>query len=145
MKDVKNVAKNAKNQEKKPDMGAIIPIMTSMMGVIPVIQGVMAVENDDFKHPLDPDAETLAYKMQAYLKTKKGDLLECVRLKGKSPRYYWSIMTKDFCLVHPHSEMYIMPWQKTEKGDVYVYSPHTFWQGQVFLVPESEIIKMEFN
>ena len=39
-----------------------------MMGVVLVIQGVMAVENDEFERPLDPDAESLALKMQAFLK-----------------------------------------------------------------------------
>ena len=119
--------------------------MTSMMGVIPVIQEVMAVNKDDLSPKLDPDAKALALKLQAYMKSKKGNLLEPVRLTGNRPRYYWSIMTKSFYLVHPHNEMYKLPWKITEKGEVYVYSHGLFCQGQVFLVPENEIIKMEFN
>jgi len=109
------------------------------------IQEAMAVENDQFKCPLDPDAEALALKLQSYMKSKKGDLLEPVYLTGEKPRYYWSIMTKSFYLVYPRNEMYKLPWKITEKGEVYVYSHGLFCQGQVFLVPSDEIIKMEFN
>ena len=38
---------------------------------------------DDFERPLDPDAEHLAIKMEAFLKSKSGNLLEPIRLKGK--------------------------------------------------------------
>jgi hypothetical protein len=115
------------------------------MKVVSVIQGVVTVENSDFECPLDPDAEALANKMASYLKSKKGELLEPVTLKGKKSRYYWSIMTKAFCLVHPQSEMYLIPWKKTEKDQYYVYSPHLFWTGLVFLVPKEEIIFMGYN
>ena len=108
-------------------------------------QGVMAVENDSFNPVLDPDAEALALKLQAYMKSKKGELLEPVWLTGNKPRYYWSIMTKSFYLVHPQNEMYQLPWKMTEKGECYVYSHGLFCQGQVFLVPSDQIIKMEFN
>ena len=108
-------------------------------------QGVMAVNNDDLNPYLDPDAEALASKMANFLKTKSGDLLEPVRLKGKKPSYYWSITQKVFCLVHPEAEMYIIPWKTTEKGEYYVYSPHLFWTGEVFLVPKEKIIFMGFN
>ena len=119
--------------------------MTSMMGVIPVIQGVMAVENDEFERPLDPDAESLAYKMQAFLKSKNGNLLQPVRLKGKKETYYWSFMNKKHELLHPGAEMYMLPWQKTEKGEYYIYSPYNFQAGNVFLIPQEQIINLGFN
>jgi hypothetical protein len=102
-------------------------------------------EFDEFNTFLDPDAEVLADKMAALLKSKEGHLLEPITLKGKKPKYYWSIMSKSLCLVHPEAEMYIVPWKTTEKGEYYVYSPHLFWAGQVFLVPKDEIIFMGFN
>ena len=76
---------------------------------------------DDFDPFLDPDAEALANKMLAFLKSKKGELLEPVRLKGKKPKYYWSIMEKSLCLIKPDAEMYVVPWKITEKGEYYVY------------------------
>ena len=102
--------------------------------------------NDDAFDPfLDPDAKALADKMASFLKSKSGDLLEPVRLKGNKSKYYWSIMEKSFCLIQPDAEMYVVPWKTTEKGEHYVYSPHLFWAGQVFLVPKEEIIFMGFN
>ena len=68
---------------------------------------------DDFERPLDPDAEQLALKMQAFLKSKNGNLLQPVRLKGKRETYYWSFMNKKHELLHPNSEMYLLPWQMT--------------------------------
>ena len=103
------------------------------------------MNNDPFDPYLDPDAEALANKMASYLKSKKGELLEPVRLRGKKSKYYWSIMEKGFCLVKPDAEMYLVPWKETKKGEYYVYSPHLFWTGQVFLVPKAEIVSMGFN
>ena len=103
------------------------------------------MNNDPFDPFLDPDARALADKMANFLKTMKGELLDPVRLKGKKPKYYWSIMEKAFCLIHPEAEMYVVPWKTTKKGECYVYSPHLFWAGQVFLVPKEEIIFMGFN
>ena len=100
---------------------------------------------DDFERPLDPDAEQLALKMQAFLKSKSGNLLQPIRLKGKKETYYWSFMNKKHELLHPNSEMYLLPWQETEKGEYYVYSPYTFQSGNVFLVPKNEIIDLGFN
>jgi hypothetical protein len=100
---------------------------------------------DDFERPLDPDAEALANKMASFLKSKNGELMESVSLKGKKPKYFWSIMSKGFCLVHPEAEMYLVPWAPNEKGQFYIYSPHLFWAGEVFLVPQDEIIFLGFN
>ena len=100
---------------------------------------------DDFERPLDPDAESLALKMQQFLKSKTGNLLQPVRIKRQKESYYWSFMNKKLELLHPNSEMYLLPWQETKKGEYYVYSPYNFQSGNVFLVPKDEIIEMGFN
>ena len=105
----------------------------------------MVVNKHDFEVPLDPDAENLALKMQAFLKSKSGNLLQPIRLKGERETYYWSFMNKKHQLLHPRSEMYLLPWKTTEKGEHYVYSPYTFQSGNVFLIPKDEIIDLGFN
>ena len=100
---------------------------------------------DDFDTPLDPDAESLAYKLQAYLKSKSGNLLELITLNHKQDRYYWCIMSKKFILVNGDCEMYLLPWRKDKKGQCYVYAPYSFAQGAVFLVPEEEIVILGAN
>ena len=113
--------------------------------VMETILEEMAVNNDEFEVPLDPDAESLAYKMQAFLKSKSGHLLQPVRLKGQRETYYWSFMNKKHELLHPNSEMYLLPWKMTEKGEYFVYSPYNFNSGNVFLIPKDQIIDMGFN
>ena len=100
---------------------------------------------NDFDPPLDPDAEALAYKLQAYLKSKSGNLLELITLNHKQDRYYWCIMSKKFILVNGDCEMYLLPWRKDKKGQCYVYAPYSFAQGAVFLVPEEEIVILGAN
>ena len=79
---------------------------------------------DDFDRPLDPDAEALAYKLQAYLKSKSGNLLEPVTLTHKKNKYYWCILAKSFILVNGDSEMYLLPWKKTEKNESFRNATH---------------------
>jgi hypothetical protein len=100
---------------------------------------------DDFEPYLDPDAEALAFKLQAYLKSKNGNLLEQITLNHKDNRYYWCIMTKGFILINGNAEMYLLPWKQDDKGQYYVYSPYSFAQGAVFMVPKNEIVKMGYN
>ncbi len=100
---------------------------------------------DDFDRPLDPDAEALAYKLQAYLKSKSGNLLEPVTLTHKKNKYYWCILAKSFILVNGDSEMYLLPWKKTEKNEYHIYSPYSFAQGAVFLVPQDELLYLGAN
>ena len=100
---------------------------------------------DNFDPPLDPDAEALAYKLQSYLKSKSGNLLELMTLNHKQDRYYWCIMSKKFILVNGDCEMYLLPWKRDDKGQCYVYAPYSFAQGAVFLVPEEEIVILGAN
>ncbi len=44
---------------------------------------------DDLNTVLDPDAELLAYKLEAFLKGKDGNAFEPVRLKHSEDRYYY--------------------------------------------------------
>jgi hypothetical protein len=100
---------------------------------------------NDFDPPLDPDAESLAYKLEAYLKSKSGNLLDLVTLRHKKNKYYWCILVKSFILVNGDSEMYLLPWEKTKKNEYHVYSPYSFAQGAVFLVPQDELVYLGAN
>lgn len=100
---------------------------------------------DDFNTVLDPDAELMAYKLEAFLKSKKGELFEPVRLNHSEDRYYYSILHKSFILINGAAQMWLLPWGKDDKGQVHVYSHHFFSQGAVFMVPEKEIIYLGFN
>lgn len=116
-----------------------------MTAEIPVIQGVMAVNKDEFDTYLDIDAERLAYKLEEYLKGKDGKAYEPIRLNHSSDRYYYSILHKKLILVNGKAQMWLLPWGKDDKGQVYVYSHHFFSQGAIFMVPEEEIVHLGFN
>ena len=94
---------------------------------------------------LNIDAKSLAIKMESFLKSKDGTLYTPITLKNKRETYYWSIMEKKLCLLHPKSEMYLIPWKETEKGELYVYTPYNFYQTNVFIIPKDEIIILGFN
>ena len=100
---------------------------------------------DDLSTVLDPDAEHIAYKLEAYLKGKDGKPFKPVCLNHSDDRYYYSILHKEFILINGKAQMWLLPWGKDEKGQVHVYSHHFFSQGAVFLVPEKEIIHLGFN
>ena len=100
---------------------------------------------DDLNTVLDPDAELLAYKLEAYLKGKDGKAFEPITLNHSDDRYYYSILHKSFILINGNASMYLLPWGKDDKGQVHVYSHYFFSQGAVFLVPEEEIVYLGFN
>ncbi len=104
------------------------------------------MEINESKVPeLDPNAEKLALKLQAYMRSKQGELLPLVTLEHKKERYYWCVLSKKFILVNGSAEMYLLPWEKSEKGEYYIYSHYLFGQGAVILVPEDEIKFTGFN
>ena len=100
---------------------------------------------DDLNTVLDPDAEIIAYKLEAFLKGKDGKPFELVCLNHSDDRYYYSILHKEFILINGKAQMWLLPWGKDEKGQVHVYSHHFFSQGAVFKVPAEEIIHLGFN
>jgi len=100
---------------------------------------------DDFGDYPCPDTLSLAYKLQAYMKSKKGDLLDSVVLKHKEDRYYWCVLSKKFVMVNGNTEFYLLPWRKDKKNQCYLYCHHLFAQGAVLLVPEEEIVYVGFN
>jgi len=105
----------------------------------------MEVNNDLFNPVLEPEAKALALKLEAFLKSKEGNLLVPVKIKGNKESYYWSIMEKKFVLIHGGAELYLVPWKETENGEFYIYSPYNFQQGNIFTVPKDEIVFLGFN
>jgi hypothetical protein len=112
---------------------------------IQVIQGVMAVNKDQFDTYLDIDAENLAYKLEQYIRGKDGHAYEPICLNHSDDRYYYSILHKKLILINGKAQMWLLPWGKDENGQVHVYSHYFFSQGVVFKVPEEEIVHLGFN
>jgi hypothetical protein len=98
-----------------------------------------------YELPLDVDVRRLVEKLEKFMVSKSGNLLPSVQIKGKSGSYYYSVSDKYFKYVDRQSEFYLLPWKKYEGNRVYVYTPYTFKQGIIILVPEDEIILLGFN
>ena len=94
---------------------------------------------------LSLSAEALAEKLQKFLVSKDGNLLPCVKLKGKKGGYYYSVSDRGFVYIDRNCELYLLPWKRDEKGRLYLYSPYTFKQGMIIAVEEDEIVLLGFN
>ena len=89
--------------------------------------------------------KALVEKLSQFLKSKNGNLLPSVKIKGEKGGYFYSVSDRSFVYMHRNSELYLLPWKKDEKGRLYLYSPYTFKQGMIILAEEDEIILLGFN
>lgn len=119
--------------------------MTYTTPEIAVIQGVMAVNKDEFDTYLDIDAERLALQLEKLIRGTDGKAYQPICLNHSDDRYYYSIMHKKLILINGKAQMWLLPWGKDQNGQVHVYSHHFFSQGVVFKVPEEEIVHLGFN
>ena len=89
--------------------------------------------------------KSYALKAAEYLKSKDGELLKTVHLKGENLGYYWSESEKKLILVPRKAEYYLLPWKKDEKGRFFVFTTYKFSQGAVLMIPEDELEILGFN
>ena len=87
----------------------------------------------------------LAIKASEFLKDKSGKLLILVQIKGEGLSYYWSPSDKKLSLVPRKAEWYYLPWEKDEKGRVYLYCPNLLTSGIVICVDPEEIEILGLN
>lgn len=126
-----------------------------MMPHLVAIQAVMevAVESKigvnmtipEEEKPLSLSAKALYEKLEKFLKSKEGNLLPSVKLKGEKGGYYYSVSDRGFVYIDRNCELYLLPWKKDEKGRLYLYSPYTFKQGMIIVAEEDEIVLLGFN
>ncbi len=87
----------------------------------------------------------LAIKAADFLKSKSGNLLQIVNLKGDGMGYYWSLTEKKLILVPRKAEFYILPWKGEEKHKKYLFLPIFLKNGCVLSVDEDEIEYLGYN
>lgn len=125
-------------------MDILMVISVAMEAVVENKHGVKTMSTDN-EEPLDINTRTLVAKLEKFMVSKAGNLLPCVKLKGKKGGYYYSPGDNEFVYLDRNCELYLLPWKKDDKGRLYLYSPYTFKQGIIILAEEDEIILLGFN
>ena len=101
--------------------------------------------NDLFESEWDINLEKHYMKLWKIICDGKTILLPPIHLKIKEKQLFYSKSDKKNLFLGPTWKMYLIPSKKDEKGRVLVYSPYTFGEGQVFLVPKDLIVHLGYN
>jgi len=123
---------------------AIPAIQVAMEVVVENKNGVNMMTSEE-ESTLSLSAIALYEKLEKFLKSKEGNLLPSVKLKGEGGGYYYSVSDRGFAYVDRNCELYLLPWKRDEKGRLFLYSPYTFKQGMIIVAEEDEIVLLGFN
>jgi hypothetical protein len=84
-------------------------------------------------------------KLWSLICDQKEVMLEPIHLNIKEKQLFYSKSDKKNLFLGPTWQMYLISEKKDEQGRVMIYSPYTFAQGQILLVPEELIIRLGYN
>ena len=84
-------------------------------------------------------------KLWNYICDGKDKMLEPIWLKIDKKQKFYSKTDKKMMYLGPTWKMYLVSSLEDDKGRVMVYSPYTFGQGQLFMVPSELIIRLVYN
>ena len=104
------------------------------------------VELDDL-YETDWDLKLKKHYMRlwSYICDGKTVMLEPIHLNIPEKQQFYSKSDKKHLYLGPTWQMYLISEKKDKNDCVMVYSPYTFGQGQVFLVPKDLIIRLGYN
>ena len=112
---------------------------------------MVAAENSEIKNKaklreyLYKNPKKLAMKLQNFLKSDEGELLQPVKIKGTGIKYFYSYYDKRFVPCPCNSEYYLMHWLDEDPDVCYVYSHYKWMMGVVLKVKRQEIKFIGFN
>jgi hypothetical protein len=101
--------------------------------------------DDLYDSDWDLKLEKYYTKLWSLICDKKTLMLEPIHLNIPEKQLFYSKSDKKHLFLGPTWQMYLISNKKDENGCVMVYSPYTFAQGQVFLVPKDLIIQLGYN
>jgi len=82
----------------------------------------------------------LAARMAGFIKSKQGECLYTVKIKGKGKGFYWSLSDKCFLWIDKDADFYwVDKVKKDAQGRYCLFTPYTFGMGALIMVPEDEI------
>ena len=98
-----------------------------------------------YKNDWDYVVEKHYTKLWSLICDQKSTMLEPIHLKIKEKELFYSKTDKKYLFLGPTWQMYLISEKTDDKNRVMVYSPYTFAQGQIFLVPKNIIIRLGYN
>ena len=104
------------------------------------------VQMDDFyKSDWEMTLERHYTKLWSLVCDQKTIMLEPIHLNIPEKQLFYSKTDKKHLFLGPTWQMYLVSEKKDENNCVLVYTPYTFAQGQIFLVPKDFIIRLGYN
>ena len=101
--------------------------------------------DDLFESDWDLSLKKHYMKLWNFICDGKTTMLSPIHLKIKEKQLFYSKSDKKYLFLGPTWKMYLISSRKDEEGRVMVYSPYTFGQGQIFLVPKDLVIHLGYN
>ena len=101
--------------------------------------------DDLYESDWDNKLEKHYMKLWSLICDGKSVMLEPIHLNIAEKQLFYSKSDKKHLFLGPTWQMYLISNKEDENGNVMVYSPYTFCQGQVFLVPKDLIIRLGYN
>lgn len=101
--------------------------------------------DDLYKSDWDIKLENHYMKLWSLICDGKNIMLEPIHLNIPKKELFYSKSDKKYLFLGPTWQMYLISNKRDENNCVMVYSPYTFAQGQVFLVPKDLIIRLGYN
>jgi hypothetical protein len=98
-----------------------------------------------YKNDWDIAVEKYYKRLSSFICDEKLMMLEPIHLNIPEKQLFYSKSDKKYMFLGPTWQMYLISSKKDENNCVMVYSPYTFAQGQVFLVPNDLIVRLGYN
>jgi len=101
--------------------------------------------NDLYETDWDLNLKKYYTRLSNFICDEKTVMLSPIHLDIKEKQQFYSKSDKKYLFLGPTWQMYLISDKKDEDGRVLVYTPYTFAQGQIFLVPKDLIIHLGYN
>ncbi len=125
--------------------------MAVATAIVTMEAAMVAAENSEIKNKaklreyLYKNPKKLAMKLQNFLKSDEGELLQPIKIKGTGIKYLYSHYDKKFVPCPCDGEYYLMHWVDEDPDVCYVYSHYKWMTGIVLKVRRQEINFIGFN
>ncbi len=124
---------------------AVVTVIAAMEAAMVAAENSEIKDKSKLREYLYKNPKKLALKLQKFMQSDDGELLQPVILKGKGHKYLYSYYDKRNVLCPCNGEYYLMPWFDEDPDICYIYTHYKWMTGAVLKVKRSETILIGFN